>query len=104
MVRIIPSYLSYDVRVCVRVWPVWSTHWRAAMSLRRWVKRLEHDARGRLASFVLEDGTRHYYDPVGAELFLHMCDCLRAQGTGEPFPEPPETVKEIGRASCRERV
>jgi hypothetical protein len=69
---------------------------------RRWLNRIERDARDNLGSFVLEDGTRHYYDPMGAELFLHMCDCLRAQGEGEPFPEPPETVKAIARARNRE--
>jgi hypothetical protein len=68
---------------------------------RHWLNRLERDAREHLASFVLEDGSRYYYDPVSAELFLHMCDCLRAQGDGEPFPEPPETIKAIARARDR---
>ena len=31
------------------------------MGLRGWLKRLERDARGELASFILEDGSRHYY-------------------------------------------
>jgi hypothetical protein len=68
---------------------------------RRWLKRIERDARGALGSFELEDGTRHHYDPMGAELYLHMCDCLRAQGEGVPFPEPPETIKAIARARNR---
>jgi hypothetical protein len=72
------------------------------MALRRQIKRLEREARGGLASFLLEDGTRHYYNPAGAELFLHMCDCLRAQGEGKPFPEPPATIKAIARARNRE--
>jgi hypothetical protein len=78
--------------------------WRAVvgMGLRGWLKRIEQDARGHMGSFVLEDGTRHYYYPMSGELFLHMCDCLRAQGEGMPFPEPPETVKAIGRAKDRE--
>ena len=72
------------------------------VGLRGQLRRLERDARGRLDSFRLEDGTRHYYDPMGAELFLHMCDCLRDQGDGEPFPGPPEVVKAIARAKNRE--
>ena len=72
------------------------------MGLRRWLKRIERDAQGALGSFVLEDGTCHYYDPMGDELFLHMCDCLRAQGEGVPFPKPPETIKAIARARNRE--
>jgi hypothetical protein len=69
--------------------------------IRGWLKRLERDARKDLASFVLEDGSRHYYDPESGDCFLHSMDCLRAQGDGEPFPEPPETVKAIARAKDR---
>jgi hypothetical protein len=71
------------------------------MGLRSRVKRLERAARGDLASFVLEDGSRYYYDPQSGECFLHSMDCLRAQGDCEPFPEPPETVKAIVRARDR---
>jgi hypothetical protein len=69
--------------------------------IRGWLKRLERDARKDLASFVLEDGSRHYFDPASGEIFLHSMDCLRAQGDCEPFPEPPETVKAIARARDR---
>jgi hypothetical protein len=66
---------------------------------RGWLKRLERAANEGLESFVLEDGSRFYYDPTSAECFLHSMDCLRAQGEGETtFPEPPETVKAIARA------
>jgi hypothetical protein len=69
--------------------------------IRGWLKRLERDARKDLASFALEDGSRYYYDPQSGDCFLHSMDCLRAQGDGEPFPEPPETLKAIARARDR---
>jgi hypothetical protein len=71
------------------------------MGLRSWVKRLERGARGDLESFVLEDGSRYYYNPMHGDCFLHGMDCLRAQGEGKPFPEPPETLKAIARARDR---
>jgi hypothetical protein len=71
------------------------------MSLRGWIKRLERRAREDLASFVLEDGTRYYFDPASGDCFLHSMDCLRAQGECEPFPEPPETLKAIAKARDR---
>jgi hypothetical protein len=71
------------------------------MGLRGWVRRLEHAARGNLESFILEDGTRHYYDPESGEVFLHGCDCIRAGAEGEPFPEPPKTIKALTRARNR---
>ena len=70
--------------------------------MRSWIKRLERHASEDLASFVLEDGSRYYFDPTSAEIFLHSMDCLRAQGECESFPEPPETVKAI--ASARDRA
>jgi hypothetical protein len=39
------------------------------MRLRGWVRRLEH-----------------------------ACDCIRAGSEGEPFPEPPQTIKALTRA------
>ena len=72
------------------------------MGLRNWMRRLERGARGELASFELEDGSRHYYDPVSGERFLHSMECLRAQGNGEAsFPEPPETVRALLKAKDR---
>ena len=71
------------------------------MGLRGKLRRLERGARGNLASFILEDGTRHYYDPESAECFLHACACVRAGSEGEPFPEPPETIKALTRARNR---
>jgi hypothetical protein len=71
------------------------------MTLRQQLKRLAEGLRGTLESFLLEDGSRHYYDPTSGERFLHSMDCLRAQGTHEPYPEAPETVKAITRARDR---
>lgn len=72
------------------------------MGLRDKMRRLENALRGSLESFELEDGSRHYYDPVSPDRFLHSMNCLRAQGDGEnTFPEPPETVRAITRAKDR---
>jgi hypothetical protein len=68
---------------------------------RGWVKRLEHSSRGDLRSFLLEDGTRYYYDPSSPEIFLHGMDFGSAQFNGDPLPEPPETIKAITRARNR---
>jgi len=54
-----------------------------------------------LESFALEDGSRHYYNPISGECYLHSMNCLRAQADGRPFPEPPETLKAITRARDR---
>jgi hypothetical protein len=74
------------------------------MSLRGWITRLERGAREDLASFVLEDGSRYYFNAESGECFLHSMDCLRAQGECEPFPEPPKTVKAIAKARDRRAV
>jgi hypothetical protein len=67
------------------------------VSLRGWIKRLERGARGDLASFELLDGSRYYFDPASASLFLHWCDCIRA-GSAHNWPEPPEVVRELCEA------
>jgi len=69
--------------------------------LRRWIKGLERKNSGNLDSFVLEDGTTHYFDPSSAEVFLHTCDCIRAGSDGEPFPEPPRTLEALCKARDR---
>jgi hypothetical protein len=46
------------------------------------LRRLESSAADSLQSFLLKDGTRHYYDATSGELSLHSMDCLRAQGDG----------------------
>ena len=71
------------------------------MGFRGKLRRLERGARGNLESFVLEDGSRYYFNPTSAECFLHACACVRAEHDGEPFPEPPETIKALTRARNR---
>jgi hypothetical protein len=71
------------------------------MGLRGKLGRLERSAREDLASFLLEDGSRYYYNPISGEIFLHGCACLHAQGDAEPFPDPPETLKALTRAKDR---
>ena len=71
------------------------------MALRDQLRNLKRAMRGDLDSFVLEDGSRYYYDPLSGEMFLHCLDCLQAQGEGKPFPEPPETIKALTRARNR---
>ena len=71
------------------------------MGFRGWLKKLERGASEDLASFLLEDGSRYYYNPTSGEIFLHGCACARAQGAAEPFPDPPETLKALTRAKDR---
>jgi hypothetical protein len=68
------------------------------VGLRSKLRRLERGARGDLTSFILEDGSRYYYNPESGECFLHACACIRAGYEGEPFPEPPQTIKALTRA------
>jgi len=67
------------------------------MSLKSWLRRIEHAARGNLATFELLDGTRFYYNPQSPELFLHGIACLRA-GNPDKWPEPPESVRKVTEA------
>jgi hypothetical protein len=71
------------------------------VGLRGKIRRLERGARGDVASFILEDGRRYYYNPESGECFLHACACIRAGYEGEPFPEPPQTIKALTRARNR---
>ena len=71
------------------------------MGFRGWLKKLERGASEDLASFLLEDGSRYYYNPTSAEIFLHGYACALAQGDAEPFPDPPETLKALTRAKDR---
>ncbi len=68
------------------------------MGLRGWIKRLERDARGNLSSFVLEDGSRHYFNPESGECFR---ECIRVGSEGKPLPELPKTIKALTRARNR---
>jgi hypothetical protein len=68
------------------------------VGLRGNLRRLERGAREDLASFILEDGSRYYYNPESGKCFLHPCACISAGYEGEPYPEPPETIKALTRA------
>jgi hypothetical protein len=65
--------------------------------MRNKLRRLERAARGKLGSFVLEDGSRYYFDPTSAELFLHWCNCLRA-GSAHNWPPAPEVMRKLCEA------
>ena len=71
------------------------------MGLRSWVKRVEHAARGNLASFELLDGSRYYYyyyyDPASWELFMHWYECLGETSTHN-WPEAPEVIRKLCEA------
>src|SRR5215213_546161 len=71
------------------------------MGLKGFIKRLELAARGDMQSFILEDGSKHYYSPASPERFLHTCDRMRASYSGDPYPEPPETIKALTKARDR---
>lgn len=74
------------------------------MGLRDKLRRLENSARGELDWIELEDGSRCYYGPVSARVFLHSLECLRAQSAGATtFPEPP-VVRATARAKDRRAV
>ena len=67
------------------------------MGLRSWVKRVEHAARGDLASFELLDGSFYYYDPTSWELFMYWHDCA-VQDTAHDWPEAPEVIRKLCEA------
>jgi hypothetical protein len=71
--------------------------------MRRWIKRLEHAARGALASFELLDGSRYYFDPASPELFMHWYECGKA-GSAHNWPEPPEVMRKLAQAKDVERA
>ena len=72
------------------------------MGLKDQLRNLKRELRGNLDSFVLEDGSRYYFDPASTDLILHVFDCCHAQAEGVPFPDPPEIVKAVARAKDRE--
>jgi|SRR5215208_4362384 len=68
------------------------------MTLKGHLKKIERALRGTLDSFVLEDGTRYYFDPIETykEMFLHAYDLQL--GDAEKWPEPPEVYRKIAEA------
>src|SRR3712207_3205562 len=71
--------------------------------MRSKLRRLEQAARGYLKSFELLDGSRFYFDPTSAELFLHWCECVRA-ASAHYWPEPPQTYRKLCEARNPERA
>jgi hypothetical protein len=71
--------------------------------MRRWIKRLEHAARGNLASFELLDGSRYYFDPASPELFMHWYECGKA-GSAHHWPQAPEVLRKLTEAKDVERA
>jgi hypothetical protein len=67
-------------------------------TLRTLLKNLKRDAQGELESFVLEDGSRYYYDRLETyrELFLHAYDLQL--GMGDKWPQPPEVYRKMCEA------
>ncbi len=70
------------------------------------LRRLERATREGLSSFELEGGGRHWYNPqqAGLEILLYSLECLKLQGEGVPYPEPPEIVLALARAKNRRSV
>jgi len=66
--------------------------------LRTLLKNLKRDARGELESFILEDGSRYYFDRLETHkvLFLHAYDVQL--GDADKWPEPPEIYRRICKA------
>jgi hypothetical protein len=73
------------------------------MGVRDKLRRLKRAAEGELQSFELLDGSRYYYDPTSPELFLHFCDCAKAD-SAHTWPEPPEVVRKLCQAKDVERA
>ncbi len=73
------------------------------MRLKSRLARLQKAMRGRLASFELAEGSRHWFNPeyVHEEIFLHSADSMRADYKRRPRPEPPEILRVIARARDR---
>src|SRR5687768_3775851 len=74
------------------------------MGRKNWLKRLERATSEALRSFVLKDGSHHYYDPAGGEQFLHAMHCLRAESEGRPYPQPPRTIQALSNVAPHHRA
>ena len=70
------------------------------MGLKSRLARLQKAMRGRLSSFELADGSRHWFNPeyVYKEIFLHSAASMCAEYKRRPRPEPPEILRIIARA------
>ncbi len=77
------------------------------MGVKSRLARLQKAMRGRLSSFELAGGSRHWFNPehVYKEIFLHSAASMRADYKRRARPEPPEILRIIVRArDCREAV
>jgi hypothetical protein len=74
-----------------------------AVIVRNKLRRLERAARESLSSFELEDGVLYWFNPqqAGLEILLYSLECLKLQGEGVPYPEPPAIVYAIANAKDR---
>lgn len=70
------------------------------MGVKSRLARLQKAMRGRLSSFELTDGSRHWFNPeyVYKEIFLHSASSMRADYKRRPRPEPPEILRVIVHA------
>ncbi len=75
-----------------------------AIALRDKLRRLEKLARGTMDSFVLRDGTRHFFDRQEAfgQAFQFFSDSMRAAHSGGPRPDPPPILEAVAGARDRE--
>jgi hypothetical protein len=73
------------------------------MGLKGKLDRLQKTMQGKLSSFELADGRRHYFDPTEAfkDSFLFFTACMTADCKGEPRPEPPEVLRAVAAARDR---
>ena len=71
--------------------------------IRSWVKKIEQAARGNLASFELQDGSRYFYDPTSSVLFMHWYECC-GKDTAHHWPPPPEIIRKLCEAKDPERA
>ncbi len=73
------------------------------MALRDKLRKLEKTMQGKLSSFELADGRRHYFDPTEAfkDSFLFFTACMTADCKGEPRPAPPEVLRAVAAARDR---
>jgi len=73
------------------------------VGLKSRLARLQKAMQGRLSSFELADGSRHWFNPeyVYKEIFLHSAASMRADYKRRARPEPPEILRTIARARDR---
>jgi hypothetical protein len=73
------------------------------MGLKGKLDKLQKAMRGKLDSFELVDGRRHYFDrqEVYGQAFLFFSNSLRSDHSGEARPDPPPILQAISNARDR---